>query len=78
MDATAAAAPSVAPPPSADGGSAELLERLRRLSDRVDRLEDGDARDAAQELVAAVLEMHGVGLAKIASWSRTASSPACC
>jgi Fe-S cluster biogenesis protein NfuA/nitrite reductase/ring-hydroxylating ferredoxin subunit len=43
----------------------ELLERVQRLSERVDRLEDPEARDAAQELVAAILEMHGVGLATI-------------
>lgn len=42
-----------------------LLERLRELSDRVEGIEDPVAREAAQELVAAVLEMHGVGLAKI-------------
>ncbi|MFT3864472.1 MAG: NifU family protein [Solirubrobacterales bacterium] len=48
--------------PSQDG---ELLGRLRELSDRVEAIEDPAARDAAQELVATVLEMHGAGLAKI-------------
>lgn len=43
----------------------ELLERVQRLSQRVERLEDPAARDAAQELVAAILEMHGAGLATI-------------
>jgi Fe-S cluster biogenesis protein NfuA/nitrite reductase/ring-hydroxylating ferredoxin subunit len=43
----------------------ELLERVQRLSERVERLEDPVARDAAQELVAAILEMHGAGLATI-------------
>jgi Fe-S cluster biogenesis protein NfuA/nitrite reductase/ring-hydroxylating ferredoxin subunit len=43
----------------------ELLERVRLLSERVERLEDPEARDAAQELVAAILEMHGAGLATI-------------
>lgn len=42
-----------------------LLERLRELSDRVEGIADPGAREAAQELVAAVLEMHGAGLAKI-------------
>jgi Fe-S cluster biogenesis protein NfuA/nitrite reductase/ring-hydroxylating ferredoxin subunit len=45
--------------------SEELLERVQRLSERVERLEDPEARDAAQELVAAILEMHGAGLATI-------------
>jgi len=43
----------------------ELLERVQRLSERVERLDDPEARDAAQELVAAILEMHGAGLATI-------------
>ena len=41
------------------------MERVQALSERVERLEDPEARDAAQELVAAVLEMHGAGLATI-------------
>jgi Fe-S cluster biogenesis protein NfuA/nitrite reductase/ring-hydroxylating ferredoxin subunit len=63
MDASIAGAP----PPAAAGGpsSEELLERVQRLSERVERLEDPVARDAAQELVAAILEMHGAGLATI-------------
>ena len=63
MDASIAGAP----PPAAAGDSAseELLERVQRLSERVERLEDPEARDAAQELVAAILEMHGAGLATI-------------
>jgi Fe-S cluster biogenesis protein NfuA/nitrite reductase/ring-hydroxylating ferredoxin subunit len=63
MDASIAGSP----PPAPAGGpsSEELLERVRRLSDRVDRLDDPEARDAAQELVAAILEMHGAGLATI-------------
>jgi len=43
----------------------ELLERVQLLSDRVDGIEDPEAREAAQELVAAVLELHGAGLARI-------------
>ena len=35
------------------------------IGERVDQLEDPVAREAAQELVAAVLEMHGAGLARI-------------
>ncbi len=62
MNVSSASAPAA----GADGASPEeLLERVQMLTDRVDRLEDPAARDAAQELVAAVLEMHGAGLAKI-------------
>jgi Fe-S cluster biogenesis protein NfuA/nitrite reductase/ring-hydroxylating ferredoxin subunit len=63
MDASIAGAP----PPAAAGGSSseELLERVQRLSERVERLEDPEARDAAQDLVAAILEMHGAGLTTI-------------
>lgn len=43
----------------------DLLERVQLLSDRVDGLEDPAAREAAQELVVAVLELHGAGLARI-------------
>jgi Fe-S cluster biogenesis protein NfuA/nitrite reductase/ring-hydroxylating ferredoxin subunit len=63
MDASIAGAR----PPAAAGGSSseELLERVQRLSDRVERLDDPEARDTAQQLVAAILEMHGAGLATI-------------
>ncbi len=62
MDASIASAPNGAGP--ADS-SEELLDRVQRLSDKVDLLEDPIARDAAHELVSAVLEMHGAGLARI-------------
>ena len=52
-------------PAGAGGSSEELLARLRELSERVEAIEDPAARGAAEELVAAVLEMHGAGLAKI-------------
>ncbi|MGH2937662.1 MAG: NifU family protein [Solirubrobacterales bacterium] len=63
MDASIASVPTAAV--AGDSSSEELLERVQRLSVRVERLEDPEARDAAQELVAAILEMHGAGLAKI-------------
>ena len=62
MDASIAGAK---PPAAAASSSEELLERVQRLSERVERLEDPEAREAAQELVAAILEMHGAGLATI-------------
>jgi Fe-S cluster biogenesis protein NfuA/nitrite reductase/ring-hydroxylating ferredoxin subunit len=63
MDASIAGAPKAAP--AAGSSSEELLERVQRLSERVERLDDPVARDTAQELVAAILEMHGAGLATI-------------
>jgi Fe-S cluster biogenesis protein NfuA/nitrite reductase/ring-hydroxylating ferredoxin subunit len=66
MDASlASAAPTAADRQPGSVAADELLERVRLLSDRVERLEDPSARAAAQELVAAVLEMHGAGLARI-------------
>jgi len=63
MNASIAGAPAAAA--AGSSSSEELLERVQRLSERVERLGDPDARDAAQELVAAILEMHGAGLATI-------------
>jgi Fe-S cluster biogenesis protein NfuA/nitrite reductase/ring-hydroxylating ferredoxin subunit len=50
---------------SAPTAADDLLERVRDLSDRVEAIEDPAAREAAQGLVGAVLEMHGAGLARI-------------
>jgi Fe-S cluster biogenesis protein NfuA/nitrite reductase/ring-hydroxylating ferredoxin subunit len=63
MDASIAGA--ARPSAAGDPSSEELLERVQRLSERVERLDDPEARDAAQQLVAAILEMHGAGLATI-------------
>lgn len=43
----------------------QLVERVQALSERVDALDDGRARALAQELVGAVMEMYGDGLARI-------------
>ena len=50
---------------SALASSEDLIARVRELSDRVEAMPDPEARETAQELVAAVLEMHGAGLARI-------------
>jgi Fe-S cluster biogenesis protein NfuA/nitrite reductase/ring-hydroxylating ferredoxin subunit len=42
-----------------------LVERVHALSERVDALDDDRARALAQELVGAVMEMYGDGLARI-------------
>jgi Fe-S cluster biogenesis protein NfuA/nitrite reductase/ring-hydroxylating ferredoxin subunit len=43
----------------------QLVERVQALSERVDALDDDRARALAQELVGAVMEMYGDGLARI-------------
>lgn len=43
----------------------ELLERVEQLSARVEQLDDPEARELAQELVAAVIAMYGDGLERI-------------
>jgi Fe-S cluster biogenesis protein NfuA/nitrite reductase/ring-hydroxylating ferredoxin subunit len=43
----------------------ELLDRVEQLSARVEELNDPEARELAQELVAAVIAMYGDGLARI-------------
>ena len=45
--------------------SADLLERVQLLSERVDELPDPRARQLAQELVAGVIAMYGDGLTRI-------------
>ncbi len=44
---------------------AELLDRVEQLSARVEELHDPAAREAAQDLVAAVVAMYGDGLRRI-------------
>jgi Fe-S cluster biogenesis protein NfuA/nitrite reductase/ring-hydroxylating ferredoxin subunit len=44
---------------------AELLERVQALTERVDELQDPQARELAQELLASVIAMYGDGLARI-------------
>jgi Fe-S cluster biogenesis protein NfuA len=43
----------------------ELLDRVQRLSARVEELRDPQARELAQELVGAVIAMYGDGLRRI-------------
>ncbi len=43
----------------------ELLDRIQQLSTQVEELEDGRARELAQELVATVIAMYGDGLERI-------------
>ncbi len=59
--------PAAAPPgaPDAAPGDAELVARLQRLFDEVERIGDPAARHTAKELLGAVLELHGEGLARI-------------
>jgi Fe-S cluster biogenesis protein NfuA/nitrite reductase/ring-hydroxylating ferredoxin subunit len=48
-----------------DPSPAELLDRVEQLSARLDALEDEEARELAQDLVAAVVAMYGDGLRRI-------------
>jgi Fe-S cluster biogenesis protein NfuA/nitrite reductase/ring-hydroxylating ferredoxin subunit len=45
--------------------SADPLERVQRLSAELERVEDPHARGVAEQLVGAVLELHGEGLERI-------------
>ncbi len=65
MDGSIASAPAADPAAGRRSPEQDLLERVRRLTERVEQIEDPGSRAAAQELVAAILEMHGAGLAKI-------------
>lgn len=71
---TANSSPGAAPGGGADGdvgmpgGSADadaLMERVQRLSAEVDRIADPAARESAQELLAAVMDLYGEGLQRI-------------
>lgn len=53
----------------------ELLDRVQRCTDRVEEIEDPEARVAARELVGAILEMHGAGLARIGEVLDEAGEP---
>lgn len=51
-----------------DGDSARLeasLRRIEELADDLDRLADAAAREHARELLERVLDLHGLGLARI-------------
>ena len=46
------------------------MERVQRLSAEVDRIADPGARQAAQDLLAAVMDLYGEGLVRIARRDR--------
>ncbi len=64
MEAIAASTKPGAPE-GAQGEVDELISRVQRLTEEVERIEDPRARRTAEELLAAVLELHGEGLARI-------------
>ncbi len=47
------------------GEAEELIERVQKLSEEVERLPDPHSRGLAQELIGAVLELYGSGLERI-------------
>ena len=67
-----AASPGVA---EAAPGEAELVTRVERLADEVESISDPVARRTAQEMLAAVLELHGEGLARIGAVLEGAGEP---
>ena len=52
-------------PASAAGDPEGLMEQVQRLSAEVERIEDPGAREAAQDLLAAVMDLYGEGLARM-------------
>jgi Fe-S cluster biogenesis protein NfuA/nitrite reductase/ring-hydroxylating ferredoxin subunit len=52
-------------PTDAAAGPDELIARVQRLTEEVERIGDPAARRTAEELLAAVLELHGEGLGRI-------------
>ncbi len=56
---SAAAAAELGPPPEA------LVARVQELTERLEQLPDAAARESADELVSAVLELYGEGLERI-------------
>ena len=43
----------------------ELLQRIQQLTDELERVSDPNARAVGEQLVAAVIDMHGEGLQRI-------------
>jgi Fe-S cluster biogenesis protein NfuA/nitrite reductase/ring-hydroxylating ferredoxin subunit len=43
----------------------ELLQRIQQLTDELERVSDPNARAVGEQLVAAVIDMHGEGLARM-------------
>ena len=53
----------------------ELAERIEELVLRVGRISDLESREAARQLMAAILELHGAGLARIVEITSGAGEP---
>lgn len=52
--------------PAGPGGASDaLMERVQRLSAEVDRIDDPGAQRVAQDLLAAVMDLYGEGLARM-------------
>ncbi len=66
MGQASASTPGPEPSPPPRGGE-DLMERVERLTGELEQMPDPAARAVAEELVAAVLEFHGDGLARLLS-----------
>jgi Fe-S cluster biogenesis protein NfuA/nitrite reductase/ring-hydroxylating ferredoxin subunit len=72
------AADNGGPAPAGTGAASpeELIERVQRLTEELDRVADPVARDRAEELVGAVIEVYGQGLERIVELIGTDESTA--
>lgn len=67
MAANAASGGAVSAPPAGEKGPApeELIERVQELTAQLDNLSDPSVRKTAQEFMRAIMELYGLGLAKV-------------
>lgn len=63
----AASGGAVSAPPAGEQGAApeQLIERVQELTAQLDKLSDPTARRTAQEFMRAIMELYGLGLAKV-------------
>jgi Fe-S cluster biogenesis protein NfuA len=61
--------------PERDGGFSERIERIEALVQAIERSADAATRADAQELIQAVLDLHGAGLARILEQLARAGEP---
>lgn len=67
MTANAVSGGAVSAPPAGEKGPApeELIERVQELTAQLDNISDPSVRKTAQEFMRAIMELYGLGLAKV-------------